>query len=286
MDELPSDYAGHDPRSGAGVSRIVDGVANWCEALNGSVSLQRGLIMLIRAVGADAGMIVRTHRSDFRPVAVASHDVRVNSVERPLRMSFADGYFGTPMRAPRSASVWVGSIQANEDSADCDPALREWQGSRRLKEFIVLVLAGGPAQRDHIELHFAQHLTPDVLHTLSALLPTLSRTWAARQVGLVTRTVVNHRHDSRRDVLSGLAAPILSPMNPARLSRAEFRVCLLLSRGLSVAGVSDELKLSDATIRTHLRNTYAKVNTGSLAELVFLLMAPRNMSDLPQIRSA
>lgn len=284
MSVLPAEFNGMG--FGSAATGLVDGVANWCEALNGGVSLQTALTRLLRAVGAEAGMLVRTHRSDFRPIAIASHDMRANAVERPLRMSFADGFFGPPMQVPRSASIWLGSAQANEAGQESNPALTVWQGSRGLKEFVVLVLAGGTTVRDHIELHFNHRLTQDILQTLSALLPTLARTWAARQVGLVTRTVVNHRLASRPNLAEPTSRPILSSTNPARLSRAEFRVCLLLSRGLSVAGISEELKLSDATIRTHLRNTYAKVNTNCLAELVFLLLSPGTAGDVSDIRCA
>ncbi len=61
--------------------------------------------------------------------------------------------------------------------------------------------------------------------------------------------------------------------NPAGLSRAEFRVCLLLSRGLSVKAVSEELGLSDNTVRSHLRTIYSKTETASLPELIYLIMS-------------
>lgn len=253
MGSVPAEFG--DRTSDLVASGLVDGVANWCEALAGGVSLQAALRQLLRAVNAEAGMLVRTHRSDVRSVGITTHDARSHSVERPLRLSYADSFFGPPMRMPRTSSIWVGSAHANDADADCDPALKEWQKSRGMKEFVVLVLSGGPATRDHIELHFSQYLTPDVLGMLKALLPTLARTWAARQVGLVTRTVVNHRNSGRPVLPETPYRPILGATNPARLSRAEFRVCLLLSRGLSVAGISEELQLSDATIRTHLRNT-------------------------------
>ena len=67
--------------------------------------------------------------------------------------------------------------------------------------------------------------------------------------------------------------PILGTSNPARLSRAEFRVCLLLSRGLSVKGVTVELGLSEATIRSHLRSIYSKTQTSGLAELVYRILS-------------
>jgi DNA-binding NarL/FixJ family response regulator len=100
----------------------------------------------------------------------------------------------------------------------------------------------------------------------------MARTWANRQVGLVTRMVVNHRAAAEPAPARPVPAMILSPSNPARLSRAEFRVCLLLSRGLSVTGVSDELAVSEATVRSHLRSIFSKTETSGLAELVFALL--------------
>lgn len=108
--------------------------------------------------------------------------------------------------------------------------------------------------------------------TLAAVLPTMARTWANRQVGLVTRTVVNHRATADLALQQSVPAMILGTSNPARLSRAEFRVCLLLSRGLSVTGVAEELTVSEATVRSHLRSIYAKTDTSGLAELVFALL--------------
>ena len=66
---------------------------------------------------------------------------------------------------------------------------------------------------------------------------------------------------------------ILGISNPAKLSRAEFRVCLLLSRGLSIKGVTDELSLSEATVRSHLRSIYSKTEASGLPELVYRLLS-------------
>jgi DNA-binding CsgD family transcriptional regulator len=61
---------------------------------------------------------------------------------------------------------------------------------------------------------------------------------------------------------------LLGMENPARLSRAEFRVCLLLGRGLPPEAVARELQLSQATVRSHLHKIYAKTGSTTLADLV------------------
>lgn len=64
---------------------------------------------------------------------------------------------------------------------------------------------------------------------------------------------------------------ILDPENPRRLSRSEFRVCLMLSTGLQVDGISQKLGLTRPTVRTHLRAVLAKTGFSSVAELVLSL---------------
>ena len=249
---------------------VVEAIADWCDALHGDLPLEDAFAALAAGLGAEAGMLVRTHFSDFRPMRIALWDRNGARSPSPLAASFADGRFGPHIARPRAASVWLHSYADGAD--DADPALEAWQARRGLGELAVLVLSGGPGVRDHIELHFRAALDPATQAALGAVLPTMARTWANRQVGLVTRMVVNHRATAEPAPARPAAAMILSPSNPARLSRAEFRVCLLLSRGLSVNGVSDELAVSDATVRSHLRSIFSKTGTSGLAELVFALL--------------
>lgn len=264
-------------------ANVIEAIADWCDALHGDLPLQDAFAALAAGLGAEAGMLVRTQFSDFRPMRVAVWDRAGGRNPSPLSASYADGHFGPPIARPRAASVWLSS--SDDDAGDRDPALESWQVRRGLGEFAVLVLTGGPGARDHIELHFRAALVPETQAALGAVLPTMARTWTNRQVGLVTRTVINHR-------LAGEPVPdrpaaramLLGAANPARLSRAEFRVCLLLSRGLSVVGVAEELSVSEATVRSHLRSIYSKTGTSGLAELVFALLRskpdPSALSDL------
>ena len=75
----------------------------------------------------------------------------------------------------------------------------------------------------------------------------------------------------------GVPVDLLSASNPARLSRAEFRICTLLSSGLSAARTRKELGISESTLRSHLRQIYMKTGASNMAELLFNLLA----SELP-----
>ena len=70
-----------------------------------------------------------------------------------------------------------------------------------------------------------------------------------------------------------IGSPILSADNPARLSRSEYRVCLLLRHGQSPDQMLAELGIKESTLRTHLSNLYAKTGARNLAELTFQLVS-------------
>ncbi len=258
------------------MARLIEAISDWLDALHGQVPLQDAFARLVRGFGADAGMLVRTYLHEFRPIRVVVHDAREHVAGSPIRSSFADSCFGPSLAKPKSATVWLASLHGDSGA---DPALADLQAIRRNREFAVLVLSGGPMTRDHIELHFRNLLPPAFQAIVSAVLPTMARAWAARRVGLITNMTSHQRRIGHCPTLCD-SQPVLSTANPHRLSRAEFRVCLLLSRGLSAVGVAEELSLSEATVRSHLRSIYAKTGTASLAELVFLLLGPiRTPSD-------
>ncbi|MCB2114783.1 MAG: helix-turn-helix transcriptional regulator [Rhodobacteraceae bacterium] len=242
-------------------------MADWSDALRGGLALQDAFAGLVAGLGAEAGMLVRTALSDFRPSRVATWDRLSQHSPWPLAKSFADGTFGSAFVRPKPASLWL-ATRNDLAEVERDPALPAWQERRGLRETAVLVLSGGPASRDHIELHFRAPFDETRIAMFEMILPTMARTWSARQVGLVTRCVVNHR----QEIAAPAALPILSSTNPARLSRAEFRVCLLLGRGLSAQAAAEELNVSEATVRSHLRSIYAKTGTTGLAELVYRLL--------------
>jgi DNA-binding NarL/FixJ family response regulator len=260
-------------------AKVVEAIADWCEALHGNVSLNEAVAQLVGGLGAEAGVLVRTNLSENRSIRVALYDKLASSSSLPLEHSFGDELFGPLLKKTRPATIWMASRHTERLAEEMALDFCRWQEGRKMKEFAVLVLASGQSTRDHLELHFREPLSQPVRAALRIVLPAMARTWASRQVGLVTRSVVNRRISSQSGLGASTSRAMLSTENPARLSRAEFRVCLLLSRGLSVAGVRTELSLADATVRSHLRNIYSKSDTSSLAELVYCLIKPEARYD-------
>jgi len=266
---------------------LIEVIASWSEVLHGGGSLPTAFSELVHVLGAEAGAIVRRVPGGAFARVIALCDDKGERAGRPLRGSLATNLFGSYLEGAKPATVWLASEHADESDATAPAQLVAWQSARGCREMAVLVLTNGPAAHDHIELHFAQALDPAGMARIAAVLPTLVRTWNRRSAGLVSMQLADKqavRESSPSLVASGV--PLLSMGNPARLSRAEFRICLLLSRGLSVKGLLAELGLSEATVRSHLRSIYAKTGARSLAELVFRLMESRVDEASPSLRSA
>jgi DNA-binding CsgD family transcriptional regulator len=238
----------------------------WCDALGGTAPLQSMLTGLVSGLGAECGTIVRSRAGDPGPVRLALCDLSRAAPSCHLRRSFGDSHFGPLLSRARPATIWQAT--AHDGEASGDAALADWQSARGMKEFLVLVLSSQPQARDHIELHFRHTLTSDLKQTITALLPDMARTWTQRRSapGSTQRKADPDRFRSRPE------PRILDADNPRRLSRAEFRVCLSLSNGQVIPAVSQDLGLSEPTIRTHLRNIYAKIGCNSLPDLIERLM--------------
>ena len=50
-------------------------------------------------------------------------------------------------------------------------------------------------------------------------------------------------------------------------------MCILLARGLSVKGVTEELGLTESTVRSHLRSIYSKTEVSGLPELLYRILS-------------
>ena len=258
--------------------RVLDGIASWCGGLHGSMPLQDALTALALGFRAGAAVLSRLHRNQDQPKAVCIHDARHSSSEavhlsRPLCQDVM-GYLFTKAR---TSTIWFLSDHLEDSSWSLTPTLDHWQAARQVQEIVVVALEGSLQQQDYLEFHFTRELAYSEKLELESLMPTLVRAWAGRKSGLVTRTQMDDRMIRARKAAEATRlkpdAPILGVSNPAKLSRAEFRVCVMLSRGLSVRALTEELGLSESTIRSHLRSIYSKTEVSGMQELMYRILS-------------
>jgi DNA-binding CsgD family transcriptional regulator len=242
---------------------LIGAVAQWCECLHGRDPLLKSLELLGKGLGAEIVSLVRYSRdtgASFRAVTWdhAVEDGRVGPSDR----GFARVLMGPYFEAALPGSLWFGSMIENTAS-DLD----EFHAARHLRELVIIPLESQPRFVDTIEVHFRDRLRNHQQMILNRLAPVLAQTWSKRAQGLFTEAMLRLAPTAAaRDL-----APILSAENPARLSRAEYRVSLLLSRGLSIEQVQAELRIRESTLRSHLGNLYAKTNCSGLSELIYRL---------------
>ncbi|MBD3678501.1 MAG: helix-turn-helix transcriptional regulator [Rhodobacteraceae bacterium] len=246
---------------------IIGGIALWCDSVQGRVPVIEAMEAIARGVGAEAVDLARVSkdtRSESKSIIfdVDSHHPGRAALDRSYARSVLGDYFDRS----RTGTIWFKSMV----EIDPDPALAEFHRRRRFAELAIIPLAVNEKTVDFIELHFPRKLTPDCHALLNMMVSTLTRTWANRKAGLLTDAMLRRK---RSDSTAWGLTPILGSDNPAKLSRAEFRVCLLLSRGLSNKRVQSELEISNSTLRTHLRNIYTKTGTSGQAELLYHLLA-------------
>ena len=262
---------------------LVAVTASWYEAVFGHGAISDVLGELCQVCGAEAALLVRTNSADATAIRVAAHDRgRRAAGGRPLTKSFAREHFGDLFQAARPGTVWIGSSISHPE--DIGPgSLADWQRSRGTHEFVVIVLTGGNGMRDHIELHFRDRLPAQEYRSIAVLAPTMARSWAMRRVGLVAGILASARSLHKQSVGEKPGERhLLSAGNPARLSRTEFRLCLLLSQGLSASAVAEQMSLAETTVRSHLRSIYAKTEASGITDLVYRLIAQPSQDAPPR----
>lgn len=268
--------------------KMLDGIAGWCGGLHGSMALSETLGALAGGCGASAAAIARHHRGEHLPRTVSIFDSKARVEDLPtLQRPLTRDAMGYMYRKAKPATVWFLTDLLDDAAWTGTQMLTNWQLSREIQEIVVISL-GGTQNRDFVEFHFEEHLKYSEKLEFEALTPTIVRSWAGRKKGLVAETLMGGRRSpaATAEKSSRLVEPILSMANPANLSRAEFRVCLMLSKGLSVKGVVEELGTSEATVRSHLRSIYQKTEAQGMAELLYLILAKDTQTPPLQARSA
>lgn len=260
---------------------LIGAVAQWCECLHGRDPLLKSLEILAHGLGAEIVALVRYARDGAGSMRMVTWDcAAAEGTAGRADRGFARSLMGPYFEAARPGSLWFRSMVEEGTSAD----LEEFHATRHLRELVVIPLETGARFVDTIEVHFRDRLRNHQQLILNSVAPVLARTWHNRAQGLFTEAMLRLAPAAPSHDLT----PILSVENPARLSRAEYRVSLLLSRGLSIEQVKSELRIRESTLRSHLGNLYAKTNCANLSELIFRLtsQAPARTGPARQARSA
>lgn len=233
-------------------ARAIINFIHWSQA---GVVLDAALEGIVKAFGADCAVISRVWLNKGAHRVAARADTRDPKFQRPLFHSFANDALGPFRNKPKRASVF--SLRDDgADPSDISAVLLDWMSHRKLDDILFICLDHNGGEIDFLELHFGQSSEPGYREAIEQVAPQLSETYQARRAGLITESLSRQSVTALRKSYS--EAPILSTENPTGLTRAEWRVCVLVSRGLSPQSIGAELEIGPATVRTHLKHIYSK----------------------------
>jgi DNA-binding CsgD family transcriptional regulator len=247
---------------------LANAVAAWCQGLQGKCPLPTLLDDLIESLNARSVRLSRQPRAACAPARALSAGVAAGL---PAARSLAQGGSGQRAAPLRPALVWFTST--SETGAASTPTTFSWP--RPSADAAVVVLAVEQDWADCIEIRFAAPIGRTAQAHLIVLANRLSASWTKHGAQLLSKALRAGQAElpSRSRAIGAPDEPILCLANPARLTRAEFRLCVLLSQGFDAEGARAELAISRSMLRTHLRSVFAKTGTSSLGELLPHLQA-------------
>lgn len=248
---------------------------DWHAAISGNAPLGDVIDVLTRLLSARNISFYRF--KDDRAVHIAA-SARQGESFGPEK---SVGTLAKYLRATRNEAIVPGTIlklselRQEEAFAQSDAA-DEWDACTKIIDVALVVLADRPDQLDVFEIMYdrAPVTSPEVPSTL--VMMALAEAWSLRAPGLITRIILSNLR-SRAPAVQAAASSILSSNNPCGLSRAEQRVCQLLVTGQKAKDIGETLRLTVPTVRTHLRNIYAKTQTGGQVELIALVNDPQGL---------
>lgn len=264
---------GAEPRARAfaptRLSRSFVAAAQWGEALQGQGQLSGALALLREATGAEIVTLAHFSGPGIRGLHIVSADRAEPSGRRDLPADLCEPLVRARIGRGRAGSVWRYSEVVDGLLVTPGSRLTQWFRAHRIAEVCAILLSGERDGAHVLNLLFAQPPAAEDLALLEALAPALAGAWDRRNPAVLPA--------SRRSGLAVVAeetddAPLLGVGNPAGLTRAEFRICALLSEGVAARDLPDELGISESTLRSHLRSIYSKTDTTGQAGLIHRLM--------------
>ena len=248
----------------------------WTECLHGAGSLRETMSDLVDLTGARVALLYRSCEMTGRARMISALDRGARAGERPVTVPLGPSLLAGSARAARSGTLWTLSDLDRAEREALDRQALRWSADRRLKDAAVMPLDRSGTSLDLLELHFPATLPASLLAELEIAAVVASAAWRRREKGRIARLLSATPAIAERlaqEVPAARPSP-LSPANPLGLTAAETRICALFRDGHPAHGMADHLKISESTLRTHLRSIYAKAGVAGQVDLVRLLLSP------------
>ena len=245
-------------------------VSAFAACLRGVDAIEIGLHRLATAVGAQSILLSRLSSGHRTAVVAAKSTVAKPSLVE-LNRPFCDNILDIdPWKLQVGVCVFRSGLDQPQEPSRS--ALERWDRVSGTRDSLVMVLEINKDHVDRIEMHFDHRVERDTIHLCEEIARVLPMFYLARVPDIIEDSI------SRNAKRTGAAParkgrPILSATNPYNLTRSEFRLCHVISRGLSYKALPAKLEISPHTVRSHLRNIYGKLEVEDYYELSHRLVS-------------
>lgn len=239
------------------LDRMLRVVGEFVDVAEDSARSCGALTRLAELVEAEAAILLRQGPDGAEPLVICSQAGNRRSPARARPALAIEVLSRDPGRGR------AGSVRILSDL--CDARERRTMALHRgleawpIRDVAVIQLDSDGATA--LELQFPTLFPESRFAVLSSLAGLLASLWERR----------GPRPSTLRPAASVRSSAILSDDNPLGLSRAEYRVCLLVREGQRAAEIAAALSVRECTVRTHLRSIYAKADVSGQVALMHLL---------------
>lgn len=233
-------------------------VGQFALSISDRLKVEKALFTLRALVKAEACMLIRVSedRSRQRKIAETGPD------EAPV----PDAAKLAALLAGDACAVGTVHIIYDQANLAVNHSERSLSGA-----FAVLILRNTKNEADLVWLRFSGAPEIRTQTLLQDLTTALAEIWVQRKPGSISTMIIDNSRTHRARQHKERVGTILGMENVFDLSRAEFRVCNLIRKGLKPMQIAAELGVSIATVRSHLRGIYAKTELSGQMEVLHRL---------------
>lgn len=252
---------------------LTEAAILWTECLHGTGDLRAAMSSLSRCVRADCAVLIRAHIPSGKQRILSSYDCKAATGAFPMTRPLGLDLITIPPHRARGGSLWSLRDPSHAEDDRLDPQQHHWLTQRAIADVILVVLGHATGVIDLLEFHLPRRLDRHHYDQMDTLAQAIAFAWNRRPEGRIARLMSNAPSVTRRMAPDPSSAPeALSSANPWQLTATELRICTLIRDGLAATDIVSAFGVAESTVRSHLRNIYAKAEVTGQVGLIHKLL--------------
>ncbi len=244
----------------------------WTEVLQGRGDMREALARFSALTCADSCGVARSKGFGEKPEQYGTFLRKSGGIARARDADCVSfGYFGSNLFQGLEATVWAKSDCSHNGSSNLRMTPLTNGSGVPLQDIRSIILEKCQDGMTVLELQFRSIPSSAAISAIDLISKPLSNSWKRRLPGIAIISSLQAVNSDGRNSENETLVPILSFQNPKGLSRAEFRICVMVNGGMQVKSIADALQISERTVRGHLSSIYSKIGVSGQFELLHLL---------------